>query len=63
MIRTLALTAATTLTSVLLVGCGGGSDTDAYCDQLKDAKSNIEALDSGDIANFDAAIASIKEFA
>lgn len=40
-------TAAAVLGAGLLVGCGGGGDTEAYCDGMKEAESDF----SGDSAN------------
>lgn len=36
----------------VLSGCGGG-DTEAYCDDLKDAKSTFDSMSDGDLENFD----------
>ena len=40
--------------SVTLSGCSG-SDTEAYCDTLSDAKSDIDALEAGDPGAFSTA--------
>jgi hypothetical protein len=58
----LVLLAVGALMSGMLTGCGG-SDTDAYCDSLKDAKADIESLDAGDVAQFDEAFKTIHKLA
>jgi len=51
------LMAAATLMAGMLTACGGGGsgDTDAYCDSIEDAKSDIESLDSADFDNLEQA--------
>lgn len=60
--RTLALGAVAVLTSTLLVGCGG-SDTQAYCDDLKAAKSDLGSFSSGAETNFADAIDAVHKLA
>lgn len=46
--RTTAILSTLLLSAGLLTGCGGGgSSSDAYCDDLKAAKAQFDALDSG----------------
>jgi hypothetical protein len=61
----LVLMAAATLMSGMLTACGGGGsgDTDAYCDSIKDAKSDIESLDTGDFGNLEKAFDTFHEIA
>lgn len=47
-IGTLAATAV--LGATLLVGCGGGSSADAYCDSLDEAQDTFSALNDADAA-------------
>ncbi len=53
------LMAAATLMAGMLTACGGddggGGDTAAYCDSIKDAKSDIESLDTADFGNLEKA--------
>jgi hypothetical protein len=56
-----ALIAAATLIAGTLTGCGGG--TDAYCDSIKEAQSELGGLDDGDFAELDKAIDRIHEIA
>ena len=61
----LVLMAAATLMSGMLTACGGGGsgDTDAYCDSIEDAKSDIESLDTGDFGNLEKAFDRFHEIA
>jgi hypothetical protein len=58
------LAAAATLLAGVLSGCGGGGgDTEAYCDNLDQAKTDIEALSAQDIGKFDQAFETIHQVA
>ena len=62
--HTLVLAAAATLMAGVLTGYGaGGGDTEAYCDNLDQAKTDIEALSAQDIGKFDQAFKTIHEVA
>lgn len=60
--RTIALSAAATIATALLTACGG-DQTAAYCDELETAKSDIDKLQSGDVASFDQVFTTIEELA
>lgn len=56
LIRPAALLGAGLLTaSITLTGCGGGGDTEAYCDTLSSTKDDIEGLEAGDPGAFETA--------
>ena len=56
LIRPAALLGAGLLTaSLTLTGCGGGGDTEAYCDTLSGAKEDIDGLEAGDPGAFSTA--------
>lgn len=56
LVRPAALLGAGLLTaSLTLTGCGGGGDTEAYCDSLSGAKEDIDALEAGDPGAFSTA--------
>jgi hypothetical protein len=57
------LVAVATLMSGMLTACGGGGDTGAYCDSLRDAKEDFGSLESGDVGNFDQAFDKLHELA
>lgn len=60
----LVLVAVATLVAGVLSACGGGSgDTEAYCDSLKQAKTDVEALSDQDLDKFDEAFQTIHEVA
>jgi hypothetical protein len=58
-----ALIAVATLVAGMLTACGGGGDTDAYCDSVKEAKTELGGLEDGDFAELDKAIDRIHELA
>ena len=61
-LATAAVTAA--LIGGLVAGCGGGSGTDAYCDELKSAQKDLGALNgSTDDVNLDDVFSRIHELA
>lgn len=39
-----------------LAGCGGGDDTEAYCDDVEAAQTEFSSLNSGDIGGLDKAV-------
>ena len=56
LVRPAALLGAGLLTaSLTLTGCGGGGDTEAYCDTLSSTKDDIEGLEAGDPGAFQTA--------
>lgn len=61
--HTVVLVAVATLFSGMLTACGGDSDSAAYCDALKDAKSDFSTLETGDFGKLDEAIDQLHELA
>jgi hypothetical protein len=55
------LLAATALGASLLTACSGG--TDAYCDTLKETKSDFEDFEAADFSNFDEFTDRVEELA
>jgi hypothetical protein len=52
-------TAAMVLTAGTLTGCGAG--TEAYCDSLKEAEGDFDALQAGDPANLGNAVEKLRD--
>lgn len=62
LVRPAALLGAGLLTaSLTLTGCGGGGDTEAYCDTLSSTKGDIEGLEAGDPGAFETAFDAFDE--